>query len=65
VIQAPIVLTGSTPPVAVVAFASGKLDMLHTQDNQEVKAGDGGRHHRKHVVIGTFRDADEENTLHQ
>ena len=40
VIQAPIVLTGSTPPVAVVAFASGKLDMLHTQDNQEVKAGD-------------------------
>ena len=39
-IQAPIVLTGSTPPAGVIAFSSGKLDMLDTQDNQEVKAGD-------------------------
>ena len=39
-IQAPVTLTGSMPPAGVVAFSSGKLDMLHTQDNQEVKAGD-------------------------
>jgi len=39
-IQAPLTLTGSTPPAGVVAFSSGKLDMLHTQDNQAVKAGD-------------------------
>jgi len=40
VIQAPVTLTGSTPPAGVIAFSSGKLDMLHTRDNQEVKAGD-------------------------
>jgi len=39
-IQAPIKLTGSTPPAGVIAFSSGKLDMLNTQDNQEVKTGD-------------------------
>ena len=39
-IQAPVTLTGSTPPAGVIAFSSGKLDMLHTQDNQVVKAGD-------------------------
>ena len=39
-IQAPIVLTGSTPPASVIAFSSGKLEMLNTQDKQEVKAGD-------------------------
>jgi HlyD family secretion protein len=40
VIEATIVLTGSTPPADLVAFSSGKLDMLHTADNQEVKTGD-------------------------
>ena len=40
VIQAPLTLTGSTPPAGVVAFSSGKLDMRNTRDNQEVKAGD-------------------------
>jgi len=40
VIQAPIVLTGSTPPVGIVAFSSGKLELLDTQDNQLVNAGD-------------------------
>ena len=40
VIQAPVLLTGSTPPVGIVAFSSGKLDMLGTQDNQDVKSGD-------------------------
>ena len=40
VIQAPIELTGSTPPVGVIAFSSGKLDMLQTADNQFVRAGD-------------------------
>ena len=39
-IQAPVTLTGSTPPAGVIAFSSGKLDMLHTQDNQEVREGD-------------------------
>ena len=39
-IQAPLTLTGTTPPAGVVAFSSGKLDMLNTQDNQSVKAGD-------------------------
>ena len=39
-IQAPVTLTGSMPPAGVVAFSSGKLDMLSTQDNQIVKAGD-------------------------
>ena len=40
VIQAPLTLTGSTPPAGIIAFSSGKLDMLHTVDNQFVKAGD-------------------------
>jgi len=40
VISAQIVLTGSTPPAAVVAHASGKLKKLYVADNQEVKAGD-------------------------
>ena len=40
VIQASIQLTGSTPPAGVIAFSSGKLDMLHTEDNTIVKAGD-------------------------
>jgi HlyD family secretion protein len=39
-IQAPVTLTGSTPPAGIIAFSSGKLDMLDTQDNQEVKSGD-------------------------
>jgi len=39
-IQAPVKLTGSTPPAGVVAFSSGKLDMLETRDNQLVQAGD-------------------------
>ena len=34
VIQAPITLTGSTPPAGIVAFSSGKLDMMRTVDNQ-------------------------------
>ena len=40
VIQAPVMLTGSTPPAGIIAFSSGKLDMLNTRDNQEVKAGE-------------------------
>ena len=40
VIRAPVTLTGSTPPAGIVAFSSGKLDMLNTRDNQDVKAGD-------------------------
>jgi HlyD family secretion protein len=40
VIPAQIVLTGSTPPAAIAAHASGKLKELYTTDNQEVKAGD-------------------------
>ena len=39
-IQAPVTLTGSTPPAGVIAFSSGKLDMLNTQDNQLVKEGE-------------------------
>ena len=39
-IQAPVTLTGSMPPAGVIAFSSGILDMLNTQDNQEVKVGD-------------------------
>ena len=39
-IQAPVMLTGSMPPAGVIAFSSGKLDMMNTQDNQIVKAGD-------------------------
>ncbi|MDR0575419.1 MAG: HlyD family secretion protein [Tannerella sp.] len=40
VIEAPIVLTGSTPPADIVAFSSGKLNMLNTADKQDVKTGD-------------------------
>ena len=40
VIQAPIQLTGSTPPAGIIAFSSGKLDMLNTENNQIVQAGD-------------------------
>ena len=40
VIPARIVLTGSVPPAAVAARASGKLKELFVADNQEVKAGD-------------------------
>ena len=40
VIPAQIVLTGSTPPAAIVAHASGKLKELYVKDNQAVKAGD-------------------------
>ena len=40
VIQAQITLTGTTPPVGIIAFSSGKLDMLDTHDNQVVTAGD-------------------------
>jgi HlyD family secretion protein len=40
IISAQIVLTGSTPPAAVVAHASGKLKELYITDNQPVKKGD-------------------------
>jgi HlyD family secretion protein len=40
IISAQIVLTGSTPPAAVVAHASGKLKELYMTDNQPVKKGD-------------------------
>ena len=40
VIQAPVELTGSMPPAGVIAFSSGKLDMLNTHDNQTVQVGD-------------------------
>ena len=40
VIQAPVMLTGSIPPAGIVAFSSGKLDILNTKDNQTVKTGD-------------------------
>jgi len=40
VIPAQIVLTGSTPPAALVAHASGKIKQLYVKDNQEVKTGD-------------------------
>ncbi|MDR1371073.1 MAG: HlyD family secretion protein [Dysgonamonadaceae bacterium] len=40
VIEAPVVLTGSTPPADIVALSSGKLDMLNTADRQKVKTGD-------------------------
>ena len=39
-IQAPIELTGSTPPAGINASSSGKLDMLNTENNQLVRAGD-------------------------
>jgi HlyD family secretion protein len=40
VIPSQVVLTGSTPPAAIAAHASGKLKELFVTDNQEVKAGD-------------------------
>ena len=40
VIAARIVLTGSTPPTDIIAFSSGKLNVLDIGDNQEIKAGD-------------------------
>jgi HlyD family secretion protein len=40
VIPAQIVLTGSTPPAAIVAHASGKIKQLYVSDNQDVKSGD-------------------------
>jgi HlyD family secretion protein len=40
VIPAQIVLTGSTPPAAIVAHASGKIKRLYVKDNQEIKNGD-------------------------
>jgi HlyD family secretion protein len=40
VIPAQIVLTGSTPPAAIVAHASGKIKHLYVNDNQEIKTGD-------------------------
>ena len=40
VISAQIVLTGSTPPAAIVAHATGKLKELYVTDNQNVKTGD-------------------------
>ena len=40
VISAQITLTGSTPPAALVAHASGKIKELYVKDNQEVKTGD-------------------------
>jgi HlyD family secretion protein len=39
VIEAPVVLTGSMPPAGVMAFSSGKLDLL-ISDNQTVKKDD-------------------------
>ena len=40
IIPAQIVLTGSIPPAAVTARASGKLNQLFVQDNQVVGTGD-------------------------
>lgn len=40
IIPAQVVLTGTTPPAAVVAHASGKLKELYVNDRQAVKAGD-------------------------
>lgn len=40
VITAQVVLTGSTPPAGIVASTSGKLEILGTEDNQTVRAGD-------------------------
>lgn len=39
VIEAPVVLTGSTPPAGIVAFSSGKLEIL-IADNQQVEVDD-------------------------
>ena len=40
VIPARVVLTGSTPPTDIIAFSSGKLNMLDIEDNRKIKAGD-------------------------
>ncbi|GHV25295.1 hemolysin [Bacteroidia bacterium] len=40
VISAPLILTGTTPPAAIVAHTSGKLNELYVVDNQTVTAGD-------------------------
>jgi len=40
VLSSQVVLTGSTPPAAIVAHASGKIKQLYVNDNQEVKTGD-------------------------
>ncbi|GHT19374.1 hemolysin [Bacteroidia bacterium] len=40
IISARIVLTGSTPPAAIVAHSSGKLNELYVADNQAVNAND-------------------------
>ncbi|MDR2622703.1 MAG: HlyD family secretion protein [Dysgonamonadaceae bacterium] len=40
IIPAQIVLTGSTPPAAIVSHTSGKIEQLYVRDNQEVKSGD-------------------------
>jgi HlyD family secretion protein len=39
IVPAKITLTGSVPPAAIAARASGKLKELYVQDNQNVKAG--------------------------
>ena len=39
VLSSQVVLTGSTPPVVIVAKATGKLKELYVTDNQEVKTG--------------------------
>lgn len=39
VITAQVVLTGSTPPAGIVAFSSGKLNIL-IADNEEIKEGE-------------------------
>jgi len=40
VIPAQITLTGSTPPAAIVARASGKIKQLYVSDNQKVNSSD-------------------------
>lgn len=40
IIPSQVVLTGSTPPAAIVARSSGKLKELYVSDNRKVKAGD-------------------------
>jgi len=39
-IPAQIVLTGSTPPAAIIAHVSGKIKQLYVNDNKDVKIGD-------------------------
>lgn len=40
IITSTITLTGSMPPVAIVAHSTGKLNELYVEDNQQVKAGE-------------------------